>query len=226
MVASFKTTSKFSISPSIAVMVSQLTFSVPQVWLGSSGTLETLSIPTTQHLLKSRPGNLENRWILKSWIIIRSSTKHSNRNVFVWHAIWGGVSSCMNLKTGNACPYYNTSTTWSLKSMTYRSIVTIQIFLPDTEQISKKKDSRIKGTVKPHQAVAWEHNGWVWYSRRFDVAQMRIFCLFTSPCSEKWTSSVHVTFSTHCGMHRICAIAHVAKFCLAPESAGNNWWNA
>ena len=47
-----------------------------------------------------------------------------------------------------------------------------------------------------------------------------------SPCSEKLTSYVHMTFSNQIGLHSIYASAHVAEFCLPPVSAGNNWWSA
>ena len=47
-----------------------------------------------------------------------------------------------------------------------------------------------------------------------------------SPCSKKWASSVHMTFSNHCGLRSIYVSAHMAKFYIAPVSTSNNWWSA
>ena len=80
--------------------------------------------------------------------------------------------------------------------------------------------------MKPHQTVTWgECSDWLWCSKDFDVLQIRLFCVFTSPCSEKWASSIHIAFSNHCGLRSVCAKFHVAKFCLTLVSADNNWWS-
>lgn len=71
---------------------------------------------------------------------------------------------------------------------------------PDKVQLSSKMkvqtEIRLADTVKSQQIVTWEEfSGLVRQRRVFDASQLRLFCGRTSPCSEKWDSSVRMTFS-------------------------------
>ena len=104
----------------------------------------------------------------------------------------------MKLTTGKAYRSCNAGTTWSRKSVKYSSAVTVRVFLPDTRKNSSKNiGRRIKDEVKPHQTDTWrECSSWLWYSRGFDIAQIRLLWIFMSPCSEKWASFIYMTFGT------------------------------
>ena len=76
----------------------------------------------------------------------------------------------------------------SRESVTWRSAVTLKDFQLGKEQeaLQKRKGSRIKDIMKAHEKVTCgECIGLVRQSRGFDVAQIRLFCVFTSPCSEE-----------------------------------------
>ncbi|GBN75813.1 hypothetical protein AVEN_148829-1 [Araneus ventricosus] len=103
--------------------------------------------PHNQKSAGVKSGDREGHLNLQFRLITRCSVKGSNRNVLTSRAKWGGEPSCMKVTASFSC---NASTTWSQKSVTYRSAVTVQVIQPDTGQRFSK---RMKDTVEPHETV-------------------------------------------------------------------------
>lgn len=62
-----------------------------------------------------------------------------------------------------------------------------------------------------------------WLDLVLDIIQIGLFCVLTSPCSKRCTSSVHMAFNNHCVSRSNSASTYVANFSLLPVSASNNW---